>query len=120
MGIGKLVDSMAQGTSPEGGVPSGNGLQREPQKTPVPVHQSFGDRLGDLFKERFPVAGGLAGMIGGHNTAATQGMPVPENGLPPIQMPTQDLPDYSAQMQQNAQPKSGGGLQALLKLFMGG
>lgn len=105
---------MGLGQFKESGTPGGGG-GAAPKSS-----MSFGDRLGDLFKERFPVAGGLAGMIGGpRNTAATQGMPVPENTLPTVDLPQQQLPDYSAQMQQNAQPK-GGGLAALLKLFMGG
>ena len=76
----------------------------------------FGDRLGNYFESKYPIAGGLAQAVFGNNQAAA---PAPAAAQAPAQpqMPGQPAPDYSM-IAMNAQPKqSGGGLEALLKLF---
>lgn len=90
--------------TPTGDAPVGGAAPAGPEK------QSFGDRLGDYFKNRYPIAGGLAGMV------------FPQQGqtasAPLAPMPNQTQPDYSQMIAQNAQPQQGGGgLSAILKLI---
>lgn len=99
------AEAGATPATPTGDVPAGGA-------TPAaPAQKSFGDRLGDYFKNRYPIAGGLAGMVFDpqQNQAAVAPLaPVPGN--------TQ--PDYSQMIAQNAQPQQGGGgLGAILKLI---
>lgn len=72
----------------------------------------FGDRLGSYFESRYPVAGGLANMVFGQNTS-----PQPVAVAPLAPMPQAGQQDTSM-LAMNAQPKSGDGLKALLKLFL--
>jgi hypothetical protein len=66
--------------------------------------------VGDYFASRYPVTGGLAQAVFGDNQMAS---------APLLQMPGQPNQD-SSMIAMNAQPKGGGGLEALLKLFAGG
>jgi hypothetical protein len=78
----------------------------------APAEKSFGDRLGDYFKNRYPIAGGLAGMV--FDPQQSQPATAP---LAPMPGGTQQ-PDYSQMIAQNAQPQQGGsGLGAILKLI---
>jgi hypothetical protein len=78
----------------------------------APAQKSFGDRLGDYFKNRYPIAGGLAGMV--FDPQQSQPATAP---LAPMPGGTTQ-PDYSQMIAQNAQPQQGGGgLGAILKLI---
>lgn len=81
--------------------------------TAAPAQKSFGDRLGDYFKNRYPIAGGLAGMV--FDPQQSQPATAP---LAPMPGGTVQQPDYSQMIAQNAQPQQGGGgLGAILKLL---
>lgn len=78
-------------------------------------HKSFGDKLGDYFQSRYPIAGGLAGMV--FNPNQNQAPAAPATSTGPTD-PGVSMPDYSSLIAQNAQPKQGGGgLAAILKLL---
>ena len=96
-----------QGAAPAGG---GNVVAKKP---------TFGDWPGTYFQERYPIAGGLAGMVFGNN--APQIALHPEYQQPGAQFSVTSDPDgqdsYSQLISMNAQPKQGGGLSAILKLL---
>lgn len=95
-------------------LPGGEGQGAAPTDgTAAPAHQDFGQRLGNYFESKYPIAGGLAQAVfgGGNQAPATQPATAPLAA-----MPQAGQPDYSM-IAQNAQPKQGGGLAALLKLF---
>jgi hypothetical protein len=93
-----------------GGESQGAGAADE---TAAPAHQDFGHRLGNYFESKYPIAGGLAqAVFGGGNQA-----PITQPATAPLAaMPQPSQPDYSM-IAQNAQPKQGGGLAAILKLL---
>lgn len=111
MGFTNLMgggDPAAGGAAPDpaDGVPSGDAAAKKPD---------FGQRLGNYFENRYPIAGGLANAVFGNNAApATQAPTAADAPLP--QMPGQPAPDYSM-LAMNAKPQESGGLAALLKLF---
>lgn len=82
----------------------------------APAHKSFGDKLGDYFQSKYPIAGGLAGMVFGNNQVPPAATP-PAGGTGPTD-PGMSMPDYSNVVMANAQPQQGGGgLAALLKIL---
>ena len=78
-------------------------------------HKSFSDRLGDYFKSRYPIAGGLASMVFDPNQQAQTAAPAAV--APQAQILPGDQPDYGQMLAMNAMPKQGGGLAAILKLL---
>ena len=79
------------------------------------AHKSFGDKLGDYFKSRYPTAGGIASAV--FNPSQNQAPAAPATSTGPTD-PGMSMPDYSSLIAQNAQPQQGGGgLAALLKLL---
>lgn len=81
-------------------------------------HKNLGDRVGDYFKNRFPIASGLAGAvgIGGNNTPAA---PMPTMAVAPdmpSMMPEVPMPQTDF-LGLNAKPKQGGGMALLKALF---
>lgn len=83
--------------------------------TPAAPHKSFGDKLGDYFKSRYPIAGGLAGTV---FDPAQQPQAAPAAGVAPqAQILPGDQPDYGQMLAMNAMPKQGGGLATILKLI---
>lgn len=110
MGLSNMLPGGAGGGDPAaGGAPAGDAAA--PATKP-----DFGDRLGNYFESRFPVAGGLANMVFGQNAA-----PQPAAGQPAT-APLAPMPQAGQQdtsmLAMNAQPQQGGGgLAALLKLF---
>lgn len=99
------AEAGATPASPDAAAPAGGA-------TTAPEQKSFGDRLGDYFKNRYPIAGGLAGMV--FDPQQQQPATAP---LAPMPGGTQQ-PDYSQMIAQNAQPQQGGGgLGAILKLI---
>ena len=110
MGFTNLMgggDLAAGGAAP---APTGDAPAGDAAKKP-----DFGERLGNYFENRFPIAGGLAGAVFGNNAAPqTQAPTAVDAPLP--QMPGQPAPDYSM-LAMNAKPEEGGGLAAILKLI---
>jgi hypothetical protein len=105
---GQGADPAAGGAAPA----TGDAVAAAPAAKP-----DFGQRLGSYFENKYPIAGGLAQAVFGQNTPAPAATPA-NPGTPPIALPPGgDQPDYSQMIAQNAQPKQGGGLAALLKLF---
>lgn len=77
----------------------------------------LGQRLGNYFESKYPIAGGLASMVFGNNQQAPAAGAAPVTVDAPLpQMPGQPAPDYSM-LAMNAQPKQGGGLDLLKALF---
>ena len=77
---------------------------------------SFGDRLGDYFQKRYPIAGGLAGAAFGQGNQVSSAPTATGVDAPLQPMPGQPQPDFSM-LAQNAQPQGGGGLAMILKLL---
>jgi len=102
MGLSNLLQKDTEtGSAPTGGT----GTAAQAPKT-------FGDKLGDYFKNRYPIAGGLAGMV---FDPQQQGQPAT---APLTSMPGNTQPDYSQMIAQTAQPQqSGNGLEAIIKLL---
>ena len=89
--------------------PTGDAAAGTPAKKP-----DFGDRLGNYFESKYPIAGGLADMVFGNNHQPAAVAPA---SAPLAAMPTGGTQDSSL-IAMNAQPQQGaGGLAALLKLF---
>lgn len=110
------LSNMPQGGS--GGANAGGATSAAPAangSSAAAPHKSFGDKLGDYFKNRYPIAGGLASAVFDPSQTATPA--VAANPAPQVQILPSDQPDYSQLIAQNAAPKSGGGLSALLKLL---
>lgn len=88
-------------------------------ETAAPKTPDFGDRLGAYFSAKYPIAGSLMNAVAGPSTPTGA-------QTPPMQHETAHAapltagPDYSSLISQNAQPKEGGGLAAILKMLMGG
>lgn len=91
MGFGKIIREIARG-------------------------QSVGSAIGDAFKNKFPISGGLAGMIAGEGgnkdtvVSPTVNIPAP--------LPDMETPDYSTLLGMNAKPKSSG-IADIAKMFFG-
>jgi hypothetical protein len=89
------------------------------QKEPAPNaggNNSFGGRLEQYFKGRYPVASGLAGMIFDPNNQQPQ-----QQQITPGQTANNSLPDYSSLIAQNAVPRAPGiGLSTIIKLLSSG
>jgi hypothetical protein len=85
-----------------------------PAPTSAPASPSFGQML----QSRYPVAGGLANMVFGGGQPAQPG----QAAAPTASMPTgqEGQPAQGDLIAMNAQPPKGGGLEAVLKLIMGG
>lgn len=95
MGLSNIIPGADQASSGGGGAAPTMG------DAAAPAYKSFGYKLGDYFQSKYPIAGGLAGMVFGDN-----------------QVPPAVMPDYSNVVMANAQPQQGGGgLAALLKLL---
>lgn len=98
---------------PGGGDQGGGGAAPATGDAAAPAHQSFGDKLGNYFESKYPIAGGLANMVFGNSQT-----PAAAAAAPIAPMPSGTQPDYSQMIAQNAQPKQGsGGLATLLKFF---
>lgn len=95
---------LSNGASGGGDAPAASGA------APAMPHKDLGDRLGGYFQSRYPLAGGLADMVFGHNQNPD------EASRPSPQMPGQPESDYSM-LSMNSQPRQGGGLATLLKLL---
>lgn len=88
-------------------------------------HASFGHMLIDYLKNRYPIAGGVAGAIAGNGRPTQDGSSgaVAQAGqaasAPPVVLPSNNMPDYSGLISQNAQPSqgSGQGLKAILSML---
>lgn len=79
----------------------------------------FGQRLGNYFESRYPIAGGLANAVfGDSKQQASVAGTAPASAVAPLAaMPSPRQPDYSI-LAMNAQPQQrGGGLAALLKFL---
>lgn len=76
----------------------------------------LGQRLGDYFKSRYPIAGGLASAV--FDPSQTAAPAVAANPAPQAQILPGDQPDYSQMIGMNAMPRQGGGLAAILKLLV--
>ncbi len=105
------AEAGATPASPDAAAPAGGA-------TTAPEQKSFGDKLGDYFKSRCPIAGGLAGMVFDPNQNQ-QTAPAPAAAVAPqAQILPGDQPDYTQMIAMNAQPQQGGGgLGAILKLI---
>jgi hypothetical protein len=111
MGLSNILPTGGdQGAAPaEGAVPAEGAT---PAKSP-----DFGQRLGNYFESKYPIAGGLAQAVFGNNQAPAAGAAVQPATAPLAAMPQAGQQDTSM-LAMNAQPKQGGGgLEALLKLF---
>lgn len=93
----------------------------QPQKTPIdemshgnPHGPNFGQRLEQYAKDRYPVAGGLMGQVFGAQQQQPQ-MQAP--ALAPMPDGSMQQPDMIGM---NAQPKSSGMSNMIVKLLMGG
>lgn len=110
MGLSNILPTGGdQGAAPAGGAApaAGDAAAKKPD---------FGERLGNYFESKYPIAGGLAHAVFGNNQAPAPAAPTTVDAPLP-QMPGQPAPDYSM-LAMNAQPQQGGGgLAALLKLF---
>lgn len=106
MGLSNILPGgEGQGAAPaEGAAPTGDAAATKPD---------FGQRLGNYFESKYPIAGGLAQAVFGNNQA-----PAATPATAPLApMPQAGQPDTSM-LAMNAQPQQGGGgLAALLKLF---
>ncbi len=104
MGLSNILPTAGdQGAAPaEGAIPA---------KLP-----DFGQRLGNYFDSKYPIAGGLSQAVFGNNQAPEAGAGVQSATAPLAVMPQAQQQDTSM-LAMNAQPKQGGGLEALLKLF---
>ena len=103
------LSNMLQGGSGGGGADAGATAAPATggDAATAPQHKSFGDKLGDYFKSRYPIAGGLAGMVFDPNG---QQAPTAQPASAPLAaMPNNSQPDYSSLIAQNAQPQQGGG-----------
>lgn len=88
-------------------------------EAPAASGKSFGDHLMDYVGSKFPITGAALGAAGVHGNQADQSYYNPtagqvEAGATPPVMPA--MPDMSAIIQGNAQPKQSG-LSAILKLL---
>ena len=94
---------------PGGGDPAaGNAAAKKPD---------FGERLGNYFDSKYPIADGLAQAVFGNNQAPAPGPTAQLATAPLAPMPQAGQQDTSL-LGMNAQPQhGGGGLAALLKLF---
>lgn len=116
MGLSNLLPGGEQGgaaqtAAAQQAAPTGDAAT--PAKKP-----DFGDRLGNYFESKYPIAGGLADMVFGNNHQPAAGAPTVAPAAAPLApMPTGGTQDTSM-LAMNAQPQQGGGgLAALLKLF---
>jgi hypothetical protein len=110
MGLSNILPGgEGQGAAPASGAAPATG-DAAPAKSP-----DFGQRLGNYFESKYPIAGGLAqAVFGGGDTPVPTAQPAT---APLAAMPQAGQPDYSM-LAMNAQPQQGGGgLAALLKLF---
>ncbi len=92
---------------------AGSGQENTTQSTPaITTQSSFSGRLGDYFKNQYPVAGGIAGAMFDPRqpqSGAAPLMPLPGN--------VTSQPDYSVLAMQNNQPQRSSGLATVLKLI---
>lgn len=110
------LSNMLQGGS--GGADAGGATSAAPatgDSSAAAPHKSFGDKLGDYFKNRYPIAGGLASAV--FDPSQTAAPAVAANPAPQAQILPGDQPDYSQMIGMNAMPRQGGGLAAILKLL---
>lgn len=106
------LSNILPGGGGQGAAPA-DGAAPATDATAAPAHQDFGQRLGSHFESKYPVAGGLAqAVFGGSQASASQPATAPLVPMP--QAGQQDM----SMLAMNAQPKQGGGLEALLKLFV--
>jgi len=81
---------------------------------------SFGSRLGDFVKSELPVASSLGSAVFGGSS------PTPTASTPAMSLPqgNEGQPDYASSNMEAGmaagKPGGGGGLEAILKLIMGG
>lgn len=109
MGLSNIIPGADQAGGGGGGAAPTTG------DAAAPAHKSFGDKLGDYFQSKYPIAGGLAGMVFGNNQVPPAVTP-PAGGTGATD-PGMSMPDYSSLIAQNSQPKQSGGLAAILKLL---
>lgn len=95
-------------------LPTGGDQSAAPAADTAATKPDFGQRLGSYFESKYPIAGGLANAVFGGGQPQAAAPVIADAPLP--QLPGQPAPDYSM-LAMNAQPKEGGGLAALLKLF---
>lgn len=104
-----LQDNKGAADAGVGNAPSGAPL------TATTPHKSFGDKLGDYLKNRYPVTGGLASMV--FDPSQTAAPAVAANPVPQAQILPGDQPDYTPMIGMSPMLRQSSGLAALLKLL---
>ena len=113
MGLSNILPTGGdQGAAPAGGTAPAAG-------DPAAKKPDFGERLGNYFESKYPIAGGLAQAVFGNNQAPAGTAPTAQPATAPLAaMPTGGTQQDTSLIAMNAQPQQGGGgLAALLKLF---